>query len=131
MKRILIIEDDSDLQDIYKTMIGISIADVEVEQCINGQQGLEAVQREMPDLIILDLLMPVMNGEVFLENLRHKLNMKDVPVIVCSVNQNLAHKLFKEKLVNAVLHKIFSVEELVRTVGKLIEVRPKGRPSGA
>ena len=62
-----------------------------MDQQYNGKDGLDAVNQNKTDLVILDLLMPVMNGEEFLKNFRHVLNIKDVPVIICSVNQTLAH----------------------------------------
>lgn len=121
----LIVEDDVDIQEIYQRMITDTFDQIEVERCENGATGLDAVRRRKPDLILLDLLMPVMNGEAFLQNLRHKLNLVDIPVVVCSVNQTLANKLLRMKEVEAVLPKVFALEELVRIFGKLLGVEPR------
>lgn len=129
-KRILIIEDDEDIQEIYRSMIRDTYDTVEVEQRFNGEEGLKAIAERRPDLILLDLLMPVMNGEVFLEHLRHRLGITEIPVVVCSVNQSLANKLLKRKEVEAVLPKVFALEDLVKLVEKFLGIRPKQSAPG-
>jgi len=123
-KLVLIVEDDEDIQEIYKEML-LSTFDVDLEQRYDGKEGIESVKRRRPDLIILDLLMPVMNGEEFLKELRHGLNHKDVPVIVCSVNQSLAHKLYSRGEAEAVLPKLFLRKDLESVVGGFLKLEPK------
>ena len=130
MKTILIVEDDTDIQDIYRRMIEDTYADVRIEQRMNGQEGLDAIGQFKPDLILLDLLMPVMDGKTFLENLRHRLRILDVPVVVCSVNQSLAHKLLKSREVEAVLPKVFSLQDMVKVFTKFLGVQPKQNAPG-
>lgn len=124
-KRILIIEDDEDIQEIYKKMIVDTFDGIEIDQQLNGEEGLKAVQTRRPDLILLDLLMPVMNGEAFLAHLRHKRKITDIPVIVCSVNQTLANKLLKSKEVEAVLPKVFTLEELIKMLARFLNIHPR------
>ena len=124
-KEILIVEDDTDIQEIYRRMIADTYEGIEVKQRFNGEEGLKAVCEHKPDLILLDLLMPVMDGEVFLQNLRHKLTLPDVPVIICSVNQPLAHKLLKRKEAEAVLPKVFALEDLVKLIDRFLGIHPK------
>ena len=97
-KRVLIIEDDEDIQLIYKKMITDTFDHITIEQCYNVKEDLEAVEKQKPDMIFMDLLMPVMSGEVFLEHLRHEMKVKEVPVVVCSVNQTLANKLLRKNI---------------------------------
>lgn len=82
MKKILIIDDDEvftkTLQDFlpkekYTTF-----------HAIDGVSGLALVEKEMPDLIILDLLMPKMGGMEFLDELRKKKINKQIPILVSS-----------------------------------------------
>jgi len=131
-KEILIVEDDIDIQEIYRRMITDTYdsESIEVEQRFNGAEGLKAVLEKKPGMILLDLLMPVMNGEVFLENLRHKHNLIDIPVVVCSVNQSLANKLLKKHEVEAVLPKVFALEDLVKLVDKFLGIQPKQNAPG-
>ncbi|MBF0253799.1 MAG: response regulator [Candidatus Omnitrophica bacterium] len=123
-KLILIVEDDEDIQEIYKEML-LHTFEVQVEQRFNGREGLEAVKVRKPDLVILDLLMPVMNGEEFLKEFRFKLGIRDVPVVICSVNQVLAHRLQGDGLAEAVLPKLFMEKDLVETVKRFLGISPK------
>ncbi len=123
-KHILIVEDDEDIQSIYKEILGHHF-DVRLTQTFNGRDGLAAVRSEKPDLIILDILMPVMNGDEFLKELRQNLDIRDVPVIVCSVNQTLANKLHADRLADAVMPKLFSQKDLLSLVTQFLGLRPK------
>jgi len=123
-KLILIVEDDEDIQAIYKDMV-LGTFDVDLVQSLNGREGVEAVKAREPDMIILDLLMPVMSGEEFLKELRGPMNLTDVPVVICSVNQTLANQLLKQKKADAVLPKLFQQEELLATVNRFLKIGPK------
>ena len=129
-KLILIVEDDEDIQEIYKHMLQDTFEGVEVVQRLNGAEGLKAVGERRPDMIILDLLMPVMSGEEFLQTLRHKLKLTEIPVVICSVNQPLAHKLLKHREAEAVLPKVFALEDLVRVIDKFLGLHPRGNAPG-
>src|SRR5512141_2662644 len=67
-KKILIVEDDEMLRDFYVELF--TQQGYQVMQSINGQEGLNIVNSEKPDLIILDLNMPVMDGKTLLHILR-------------------------------------------------------------
>ena len=55
-------------------------------KCVNnGKEGLDSIELQKPDLILLDVLMPVMNGEETIKQLRKSAGSKDIPVIVISV----------------------------------------------
>lgn len=123
-KHILIVEDDEDIQEIYKEILEHHF-EVRLTQTYNGQEGLAAVRREKPDLIILDILMPVMNGDEFLREFRQTLDIRDVPVIVCSVNQTLANKLHADRMANAVMPKLFTQKDLITLVTRLLDIRPR------
>lgn len=124
MKHILIVEDDEDIQNIYKEILEHRF-DVKLTQAFDGRQGLAAVRREKPDLIILDILMPVMSGDEFLKEFRLNLDIRDVPVIVCSVNQTLANKLHSDGLANAVMPKLFSQKDLTALVTRFLGITSK------
>ncbi len=112
---ILIVEDDEDIQNIYREIVEDNF-DVTIHQCYNGQEGLDALKKIKPDFIILDILMPVMNGDEFLNILRTELLLTDIPVVICSVNQTLAGQLLNQKKANAVLPKLFKAEQLMQTI---------------
>lgn len=66
MARILIVEDDKDLNAAYKTIL--KKAGHTVESALNGKSALDIVGKFKPQLILLDLLMPIMGGLEFLQN---------------------------------------------------------------
>ena len=56
-------------------------------EAANGREGLELIQRELPDLIILDLMMPEMDGFTVIESLRAKQETATIPVIVATAKE--------------------------------------------
>lgn len=90
-KRILIVEDERDAREALKEIL--EIEGFKVVTAENGQVGLELLQDvEEPCLILLDLMMPVMNGWEFLEALRlqQKHVLATIPVVVVSAIADLA-----------------------------------------
>lgn len=80
MKRILIIEDDPDLTDLYQTKF--MMEQFEVLTASDGGIGIEKAGTEKPDVILLDILMPNVNGFEVLKQLKTQPETKDTPVIV-------------------------------------------------
>jgi CheY-like chemotaxis protein len=62
MTYVLIIDDDARLRESIKDLITISLPGVRVAEAVNGRQGLEMVEVERPDYILMDFQMPVMDG---------------------------------------------------------------------
>ena len=109
-KTVLIIEDDRDIQDYYQVVLGD--LGINILQAENGLEGLNAIDSgEKIDLIILDIVMPVMDGEEFLRELR--LNRKsELPVILSSVDDVSASRLEKVAKVQGSFFKLARVDEL-------------------
>jgi DNA-binding response OmpR family regulator len=80
MARILIIEDDEILVEMYEAKF--KMEGFEVEKALNGKDGLELLKKDKPDLILLDILMPEMNGFEFLKNIKKEPSYHSVPVIL-------------------------------------------------
>lgn len=79
---ILIIEDDIALNDAYVTILGLQYENVYT--AFNGEEALQVAEQHTPDIIFLDLRMPVMDGIGFLEKYQLKQNHPDVHVVVFS-----------------------------------------------
>lgn len=87
MAKILLIEDDSLIIKIYTTRL---VADgFQVLSASNGEEGIRIAEQERPDLILLDIMMPKMDGFTVLESLRNHDALKHIPIIVYS---NLAQE---------------------------------------
>lgn len=80
-KKVLIIEDNPDLQLIYK--IHFENYGFNVEVADDGLQGITDIVSKEPDVVLLDIMMPKMNGFEVLDGLRNNSSV-EVPVIVCS-----------------------------------------------
>jgi CheY-like chemotaxis protein/anti-sigma regulatory factor (Ser/Thr protein kinase) len=78
--RVLIVEDDEVCRKDVK--LALEESGWDVDEAENGHGALEALQNARPDVILLDLMMPQMNGFEFLNELRQRIECRDVPVIV-------------------------------------------------
>ncbi len=82
MANILLVEDDKDLIEAYA--IVLQTAKHKIKKAYNGKEALLAVKEFCPDLILLDLLMPIKSGKEFLKEYKQDKKAKDVKVIVFS-----------------------------------------------
>jgi two-component system sensor histidine kinase/response regulator len=80
MSKILVVEDDADAREILGRIL--SAAGHTVESAPNGREALTALLTHTPDLVLLDLLMPEMNGVGLLQVLRSYLRLQVLPVVV-------------------------------------------------
>lgn len=80
MSKILIIENEEFLRKLYSEFL--SMSKYEVYTAENGKDALAVLESEIPDLIILDIKMPVMDGPEFLGIIKRNLKLKNIPVIV-------------------------------------------------
>ena len=80
MFKIAVVEDDEPIREMYKFKLENS--GYKVCTAKNGKLGLEVVQEEKPDLILLDIMMPEMNGDIMLQKLRETDWGADIRVVV-------------------------------------------------
>jgi len=112
MAKILIIEDELKIRQIVQAYL--EKEGFEVFSAADGAAGLTAVKEESPDLVILDLMLPVIPGEELLAQLRQT---SDVPVIILSAKSSEAEKIFGLNIgADDYLVKPFSPRELVARV---------------
>jgi len=79
-KKILIVEDDKMIATMYETKLKQSKHDVIIAD--NGSQGLDLAVKEKPDLVLLDVILPQMDGFSVLQELRLNANTKEIPIIM-------------------------------------------------
>lgn len=85
--KVLIVEDDSFIVDMYTTKL--ELEGFHVVSAEDGLKGLEVAKREKPTIILLDILMPKMDGFAFLEEAKKDAEIKDIPVLLLT---NLGQK---------------------------------------
>ena len=114
MGKILIVEDDCDFQGIYQLYLqGESF---QVLTALNGKEAMAVLEKETPDLIILDLIMPVMDGEEFYLWLRAQEKGRLIPVIVASVNEKIPQRMIDLGGIAGSLKKPFEIDALLEKI---------------
>jgi two-component system alkaline phosphatase synthesis response regulator PhoP len=81
-KRILLIEDDEDIAALIKLQAEMSGYKLHVE--VDGLNGYRAIEREKPDLVILDIMLPGQNGFDVCRKMKNHADLKNIPVIILS-----------------------------------------------
>ena len=82
---ILVVDDSAVMRKmIIKTMGMCGIPMGEIKQAANGREGLEELGKTWIDIVILDINMPVMNGEEMIDEMQQDPEIKDIPVVVIS-----------------------------------------------
>ena len=78
-QKLVIVEDDAEILDYLGTELG---TDYDIVKCSNGKQGLQAVLKEMPDLVISDIMMPEMDGNTLCSKIKTNGTTSHIPVIL-------------------------------------------------
>jgi DNA-binding response OmpR family regulator len=84
---VLLVEDDTFLQNIYRTKF--EMEGFKVSSATSGDEGLADVKKKKPDIVLLDILLPKMDGFAILEHIKKDPEIKDIPVILLT---NLGQK---------------------------------------
>ena len=117
-KRILLVDDDAEIIESLK--YALSAKGYEILIARDGNQGLATAEREDPDLVILDMMMPKRSGFLVLEKLRRS---RPVPirVIMITANEGSRHKAYAEMLgVDDYIRKPFAMDRLIESVTRLL-----------
>jgi two-component system alkaline phosphatase synthesis response regulator PhoP len=119
---ILLVEDEENLHEALK--LNLELEGYEVSSAYDGVAALKAFQGEYFDLIILDVMLPEMDGINVTETIR--LNNNEVPILILSAKNSSADKIMGlKKGADDYLTKPFNLEELLLRVSKLIEKNKK------
>ena len=125
-RSILICDDQASLRELVRGVL--EIAPYDLHEARDGQEAVEAVERLLPDLILLDLMMPVMNGLQVLERVRAMEGGADIPVVVLTASTRTADRDAVERIPNAqLLVKPFSPMRLLELVEQILPARPSDR----
>jgi CheY-like chemotaxis protein len=90
-KQVMIVDDDNDIRDAISQIL--EYEGYEVLQASNGQEGIDRLRdQQKPGLILLDLMMPVMNGWQFRTELQSNPILKEIPVVILSADGNIQQK---------------------------------------
>lgn len=117
-KRILLVDDDTEI--IESMRLALEANGYEVLIARDGNQGLAMAEREDPDLVILDMMMPKRSGFLVLEKLRRTRRIP-MRVIMVTANEGSRHKAYAEMLgVDDYIRKPFAMDRLLESVHRLL-----------
>ena len=123
MATVVLIEDEAVLRQLVErelTAVGHRVL-----SAADGQKGWDILSREVPDVILLDLMMPNMNGYEVLENLKNDERLHHVPCVVISNSGQVAdlNRAFELGASDVLIKTDFDAKQLVEKIDQLLEKR--------
>lgn len=112
MHKVLVVDDESNMRFLLRMVLETD--GFEVVEANHGAAALERVKEEKPDLVVTDLMMPVMNGRELIERLRADAETAGIPILVVTANTNA-----EVAGADAALRKPFDMEALLDTARSL------------
>jgi CheY-like chemotaxis protein len=122
MKRLLIVDDEQAIVEALQDIL--SAEGYDVVTAFNGAEGLQCMADAKPDLVLLDLMMPVMDGREMLRRMREDPALNGVPVVVMS-----AGRISDEERKSSArfLAKPFELDALLDTISELLAGGPAAK----
>jgi len=118
MKKILIAEDEKDIVDVLK--MGLELEGYEVIVAYDGEETLRKLKEEKPDLLLLDIMMPKVDGYSISVKMKEDEELKNIPIIVITGKGEM-RKVFEEtKNIDGYLEKPFPIEVLIKEVKRVL-----------
>ena len=126
MPRILIVEDDGDLQQVLS--LAFTREGFETHYAFNGKEGYDKILALQPDLILLDLMLPILNGVEVIKLVTSNTSIRDIPIIVMTAHSDKADMLEQSIRAHGVreyVRKPFEIKSLIGLVRRLIAQYPR------
>jgi len=127
-RTILLVDDDHEIVESMRTVLENKGFRILVAR--DGNSGLMLAERENPDLIVLDMMMPKKSGFLVLEKLKSRPGGL-IPTIMITGNEGSRHRAYAEMLgVCDYVRKPFAMEKLVRAIEKVLGLKPRASGFG-
>ncbi|MCA0350698.1 MAG: response regulator [Chloroflexi bacterium] len=116
---ILVVDDNPDARQVIQHIL--AARDYAISEAADGIEALAMIEQSKPDLVILDLMMPQMDGFEVLENLRHSPNYADIPVIIVSAKDldQQEHDWLRTRAQGVIAKRQLSEEEFLRRINEI------------
>lgn len=114
MRKILAVDDDSDILEVLQFILEDS--GYEVETLSDGHFLFEKIQENMPDLILLDIMLGSLDGRELCKSVKAKAETHDIPVILISASHNVTSSLNQKGAPDAFLAKPFDIDDLLKMI---------------
>ena len=123
-KTVLIIDDDQDITDTFRW--AFELEEYKVLSAGNGREALDLLKTlpdtDLPDLIMLDYMMPIMNGSGFCMAVSGDLRLSSIPVVLMTANGNIV-SLMNDIAVDAYVEKPMNIDQVLRIAFNFIHRR--------
>jgi CheY-like chemotaxis protein len=120
MKKILVVDDNEDILYSIKNGLEETNNDIKINTANNGIKCLEMLVEETPDLILLDLMMPNMNGWEVLETIQRNMKWRNIPIFIISSSDNPEFKESAEELGITFIEKPFNINNLKTRIDEFL-----------
>ena len=123
-KRVLLVDDDSDI--LTSMQAAFEGTGALIETASNGNKAVELAEKNVPDVVILDMMLPGRSGFLVLEKIKAKKPRNTKPfVIMITGNQGARHKMYAETLgVSEYLNKPVKMDKLISSAERLVSTAP-------
>jgi DNA-binding response OmpR family regulator len=123
-KVVVCIEDEPEMIDLVKLILGRK--GFELVGAVGGRDGLDTVRKLKPDLVLLDLMMPDMDGWEVYQQMKTDEELKNIPVIVVTAKAQSIDKVLGLHIakVDDYVTKPFGPQELLQSVNKVLKLQP-------
>ncbi|MFH1771199.1 MAG: response regulator [Candidatus Omnitrophota bacterium] len=115
--RILVIDDDPDIVEVLRARLEAN--DYSVLSASDGEDGLIKIRQEAPDLVVLDIIMPRMDGFNLVKEIKANKETRDIPIIILTAKDKM-RDLFEMEGVSEYMVKPFKTEELLEKIKSLL-----------
>ena len=112
MKKILVVDDEEDLLYSVKTGLENKSDEYKIQTATDGEKCLNLLNEEIPDLILLDLMMPNMNGWQVLDIIQGNLKWRHIPIFIITALENPEFKESVEDLGLKYIEKPFTIDDV-------------------
>ena len=125
MKRVVIAEDDPDVAELLRVVLAEGLG-LEADVVANGALVMDSVNARRPDLLILDVELPGLNGLDVFDLLRSDQHWQGVPVLFLTALPERAETANARIGVHEILAKPFDVDDLIGRAARLLDMKPAG-----
>ena len=128
-KRILLVDDDNDI--LTSMQAAFEPTGAVVETATNGNKAVELAEKNDPDVVVLDMMLPGRSGFLVLEKIKAKKPRNTKPfVVMITGNPGKRHQMYAESLgVSEYLNKPVKLDKLIATAERLLTSPPAGAPA--
>jgi two-component system, OmpR family, alkaline phosphatase synthesis response regulator PhoP len=122
-QKILVVDDEQNVRKLVKRLLSKEYTIIEAE---NGLEALELVRSQKPDLVLMDMMMPKMDGLSACYEIKHDLSIRHIPVVMLSAITHDLNKRLSENVMgaNGYVTKPFSAVELVARIREILMNTP-------